>query len=114
MYEIMEKENIVIEDMIYTIRGVQVMLDKDVAKLYQVETKRLNEVIKRNIDRFPKEFCFKLTKEETEELSLRSQFATLNKNNNSRGQHIKYLQYGLTEQGIMMLSKLLKVILLLK
>ena len=66
MYEIMEKENIVIEDMIYTIRGVQVMLDKDVAKLYQVETKRLNEVIKRNIDRFPKEFCFKLTKEETE------------------------------------------------
>ena len=64
MYEIMEKENIVIEDMIYTIRGVQVMLDKDVAKLYQVETKRLNEVIKRNIDRFPKEFCFKLTKEE--------------------------------------------------
>ena len=48
MYEIMEKENIAIEDMIYNIRGVQVMLDKDVAKLYQVETKRLNEVIKRN------------------------------------------------------------------
>lgn len=108
MYEIMEKENIAIEDMIYTIRGVQVMLDKDVAKLYQVETKRLNEVIKRNIDRFPKEFCFKLTKEETEELSLRSQIATLNKNNNSRGQHIKYLPYVLTEQGIMMLSGLLK------
>ena len=108
MYEIMEKENIVIEDMIYTIRGVQVMLDKDVAKLYQVETKRLNEVIKRNIDRFPKEFCFKLTKEETEELSLRSQIATLNKNNNSRGNNIKYLPYVLTEQGIMMLSGLLK------
>ena len=85
MYEIMEKENIVIEDMIYNIRGVQVMLDKDVAKLYQVETKRLNQVIKRNIDRFPKEFCFKLTKEEKEELSLRLQCATLNKNNNSRG-----------------------------
>ena len=108
MYEIMEKENIVIEDMIYTIRGVQVMLDKDVAKLYQVETRKINQVIKRNIDRFPKEFCFKLTKEETEELSLRSQFATLNKNNNSRGQHIKYLPYVLTEQGIMMLSGLLK------
>lgn len=108
MYEIMEKENIVIGDMIYTIRGVQVMLDKDVAKLYQVETKRINQVIKRNIDRFPKEFCFKLTKEETEELSLRSQIATLNKNNNSRGQHIKYLPYVLTEQGIMMLSGLLK------
>ena len=108
MYEIMEKENIAIEDMIYNIRGVQVMLDKDVAKLYQVETKRINQVIKRNIDRFPKEFCFKLTKEETEELSLRSQIATLNKNNNSRGQHIKYLPYVLTEQGIMMLSGLLK------
>ena len=108
MYEIMEKENIVIEDMIYTIRGVQVMLDKDVAKLYQVETRKINQVIKRNIDRFPKEFCFKLTKEEIEELSLRSQFATLNKNNNSRGQHIKYLPYVLTEQGIMMLSGLLK------
>ena len=108
MYEIMEKENIVIEDMIYNIRGVQVMLDKDVAKLYQVETRKINQVIKRNIDRFPKEFCFKLTKEETEELSLRSQFATLNKNNNSRGQHIKYLPYVLTEQGIMMLSGLLK------
>lgn len=108
MYEIMEKENIVIEDMIYNIRGVQVMLDKDVAKLYQVETKRINQVIKRNIDRFPMEFCFKLTKEETEELSLRSQIATLNKNNNSRGQHVKYLPYVLTEQGIMMLSGLLK------
>lgn len=98
----------VIEDMIYNIRGVQVMLDKDVAKLYQVETKRINQVIKRNIDRFPKEFCFKLTKEETEELSLRSQIATLNKNNNSRGNNIKYLPYVLTEQGIMMLSGLLK------
>ena len=108
MYEIMKKENMVIEDMIYNIRGVQVMLDKDVAKLYQVETRKINQVIKRNIDRFPKEFCFKLTKEETEELSLRSQFATLNKNNNSRGQHIKYLPYVLTEQGIMMLSGLLK------
>lgn len=108
MYEIMEKENIVIEDMIYNIRGVQVMLDKDVAKLYQVETRKINQVIKRNIDRFPKEFCFKLTKEETEELSLRSQIATLNKNNNSRGNNIKYLPYVLTEQGIMMLSGLLK------
>ena len=108
MYEIMEKENIVIEDMIYNIRGVQVMLDKDVAKLYQVETRKINQVIKRNIDRFPKEFCFKLTKEGTEELSLRSQIATLNKNNNSRGNNIKYLPYVLTEQGIMMLSGLLK------
>lgn len=102
------KENQKIEDMIYEVRGVQVMLSSDVAKLYQVETKRINEVIKRNINRFPKSFCFQLTNEEITSLSLRSQFATLNKNMNMRGQHLKYLPYVLTEQGIMMLSGLLK------
>ncbi|MBR1376243.1 MAG: ORF6N domain-containing protein [Bacilli bacterium] len=80
----------------------------DVAKLYQVETRRINEVIKRNINRFPNSFCFQLTNEEIDKLFLRSQFATLNKNNNLRGQHYKYLPYVLTEQGIMMLSGLLK------
>lgn len=108
MYEIIEKENLVIEDMIYEIRGKQVMFSKDVALLYQVETKRINEVIKRNINRFPKSFCFQLTKEEIEVLSSRSQFATLNRNNNLRGYNVKYLPYVLTEQGIMMLSGLLK------
>ena len=102
------KENIIVEDMIYEVRGVQVMLSSDVAKLYQVETKRINEVIKRNINRFPSSFCFQLNDEEIEQLSLRSQFATLNKNNNSRGQHFKYMPYVLTEQGVMMLSGLLK------
>lgn len=68
-----------IENMIYEIRGVQVMLSSDVAKLYQEETRRVNEVIKRNITRFPKTFCFQLTKEEIDILSLRSQFVTLNK-----------------------------------
>ena len=68
----------------------------------------MNEVIKRNINRFPKTFCFQLTSEEIDSLSLRSQFATLNKNDNMRGQHYKYLPYVLTEQGIMMLSGLLK------
>ena len=97
-----------IENLIYEIRGKQVMLSSDVAKLYNVETKRINEVIKRNIQRFPKSFCFQLTDEEIDILSLRSQFATLNKNNNLRGQHYKYLPYVLTEQGIMMLSGLLK------
>ena len=77
MNEILEKEKI--ENLIYEIRGVQVMLSSDVAKLYNVETKRLNEVIKRNINRFPETFCFQLTDEEIDELSLRSQFATLNK-----------------------------------
>lgn len=103
-----EKEKIIIEDMIYEVRGVQVMLSSDVAKLYHVETRRINEVIKRNINRFPSSFYFQLTNEEISNLSLRSQFATLNKNNNLRGQHYKYLPYVLTEQGIMMLSGLLK------
>ena len=97
-----------IENMIFEVRGVQVMLSSDVATLYQIETKRLNQVIKRNIDRFPSTFCFQLTDEEINRLSLRSQFATLNKSNNLRGQHYKYLPYVLTEQGIMMLSGLLK------
>jgi len=108
MNEIIDKENVVIEDMIYEVRGVQVMLSSDVAKLYHVEAKRINEVIKRNIKRFPDNFCFQLTNEEVEELSSRSQFATLNKSNNLRGYNIKYLPYVLTEQGIMMLSGLLK------
>lgn len=97
-----------IENMIFEVRGVQVMVSSDVATLYQIETKRLNEVIKRNMDRFPSTFCFQLTDEEIDRLSLRSQFATLNKSNNLRGQHYKYLPYVLTEQGIMMLSGLLK------
>lgn len=108
MNEIIEKENILIEDMIYEVRGVQVMLSSDIAKLYNVETKVLNQTIKRNINRFPNSFCFQLNDVEIEKLSLRSQFVTLNKNNNLRGQHFKYLPYVLTEQGIMMLSGLLK------
>ena len=97
-----------IENMIFEVRGVQVMLSSDVAILYEIETRILNQVIKRNIDRFPSTFCFQLTGEEIDRLSLRSQFATLNKSNNLRGQHYKYLPYVLTEQGIMMLSGLLK------
>ena len=108
MNEIIEKDTIVVEDMIYEVRGVQVMLSSDVARLYHVETKAINQTIKRNINRFPKTFCFQLTNEEVVELCLRSQFVTLNKNNNLRGQHYKYLPYVLTEQGVMMLSGLLK------
>lgn len=107
MKEIIEN-NIIVEDMIYEVRGVQVMLSSDVAKLYQVETKVLNQTIKRNINRFPSQFCFQLNDQEIDELSLRSQFVTLNKSNNSRGQHFKYMPYVLTEQGVMMLSGLLK------
>lgn len=70
-----------IEDKIFTIRGVQVMLDKDLAELYGVETKRINEQVKRNIERFPEEFCFQLTKGEVE--ILRSQIVTLNDENDN-------------------------------
>ena len=108
MKEIINNDNIIIEDMIYEIRGQQVMLSSDVAKIYQVETKVLNQVIKRNIARFPNTFCFQLTNQEINNLFLRSQFVTLNKSNNMRGQHYKYSPYVLTEQGIMMLSGLLK------
>ena len=104
MTDLIVKDNIKIEDLIYEIRGKQVMLDKDVALLYNVETRRVNEVIKRNINRFPDSFCFKLTKEEYN--VLRSQIATSN-DNRSRG-GTRYLPYALTEQGVMMLSGLLR------
>lgn len=94
-----------IRNMIYTVCNQQVMLDNDLAKLYQVETKRLNETVKRNITRFPEEFRFQLNEEETE--SLRSQIATLNEND-GRGKHRKYLPYVFTEQGIAMLSAVLR------
>lgn len=97
-----EIENI--KNLIYTIRGQQVMLDSDVAMLYHYETKKVNQTVKRNIERFPERFCFRLNEQEAE--SLRSQFVTLNKN--GRGQHRKYLPYVFTEQGIAMLSGLLK------
>ena len=106
MYELKEELNI--ENMIYEIRGKQVMFNSDVARLYNVETKVLNQVIKRNINRFPEEFCFQITIEELEKVSSRSHFVTLNKSNNYRGYNIKYLPYVLTEQEIMMLSGLLK------
>ncbi len=89
-----------IENKILLIRGKKVMLDKDLAKLYGVSTKRLNEQVKRNRYRFPEDFMFQLTKEEAN--SLRSQFATL-----KRGEHLKYLPYTFTEQGVAMLSSVL-------
>ncbi len=93
-----------IQSKILTIRDQQVMLDRDLAELYGVETKRLNEQVRRNIERFPEEFRFSLTKEELA-TSLRSQFATLK---NGRGVHSKYTTYAFTEQGVAMLSTVLK------
>ena len=90
-----------IRQRIRTIRGVQVMLDRDLAELYGVETKALNQAVKRNADRFPSDFMVQLTKEEC----LRSQIVTLNE---SRGKHLKYLPYAFTESGIAMLSSVLR------
>ncbi|MBL7936009.1 MAG: ORF6N domain-containing protein, partial [Bacteroidia bacterium] len=77
------------------------MLDRDLAELYGVETKRLKEQVKRNIERFPAHYMFELSKEETE--ISRSQFATL-----KQGENIKYLPYAFTEHGVLMLSAVLK------
>jgi phage regulator Rha-like protein len=89
-----------IEKAILFIRGEKVMLDTDLAELYGVETKRLNEQVRRNPGRFPPDFMFQLTIEEAE--SLRSQFATL-----KRGEHRKYLPYAFTEHGALMLANVL-------
>ena len=84
MTDLIVKDNIKIEDLIYEVRGKQVMLDKDVALLYNVETKALNQTIKRNINRFPDSFCFKLTEEEYKCVNLKFQIETSNNNNMSR------------------------------
>ena len=104
----MENEIIILNEndlknKIYTIRGVQVMLDSDLAEIYGVETKRLNEQVKRNIERFPEEFMFQLFAEEFE--VLRSQIATSKKE--TRGGR-QYLPFVFTEQGVAMLSAVLK------
>ena len=111
---------ILVESKIFMIRGKQVMIDRDLAELYGVETKRITEAVKRNIERFPEEFRFQLTAEEyvflrsqiatlkENEESLRSQFATLKDEEKSqRGKHSKYLPYVFTEQGVAMLSAVL-------
>lgn len=101
-----------IQNRIYEIRGERIMLDRDLASLYEIETKVLNQAVKRNIKRFPIDFMFQLTKEEFEELrfqfeasgnssSSRSQFVTLK---TIRGHNVKYLPYAFTEQGVAMLS----------
>ncbi len=93
-----------IKNLIYTVRGRQVMLDSDVAMLYNYETKYINLAVRRNKERFPENFCFQLTENEVE--SLRLQIATLKPK--GRGEHKKYLPYAFAEQGIAMLSGLLR------
>jgi phage regulator Rha-like protein len=111
---------------IFVIRGQKVMIDESLARLYGVETKVFNQAVKRNIDRFPEDFMFRLTREESDSLRfqfetlnedvLRSQNVTLNEDvlrsqnatlKQGRGQHRKYLPYVFTEQGVAMLSSVL-------
>ena len=96
-----------LQNRIYEIRGQRVILDKDIAQLYEVDTKVLNQAVKRNIDRFPEDFMFQLTNDELEKIrvqvrdldpgqvSLRSQIVTLK---TGRGEHAKYLPLAFTEQ----------------
>jgi phage regulator Rha-like protein len=104
-----------IQNRIYEIRGERIMLDKDLAALYEVEIRILNQAVKRNSKRFPPDFMFQLTKEEYESLrfqietletdiALTSQIVTLKK---GRGEHRKFLPYAFTEQGVAMLSGIL-------
>ena len=98
----------VIAAKIFELRGKKVILDMDLAKLYGVSAKVLNQAVKRNINRFPEDFMFQLSWEEVK--SLRSQFVTLNNakpETTRRGRHIKYLPYAFTQEGVAMLSSVL-------
>ncbi len=103
MNEIIVKDNIKIENLIYEIRGKQVMLDSDLAKLYGVETKRINEAVKNNIEKFPERYCFQLNDKESN--NLRSKIST-SKINSHGGR--RYNQRVFTEQGVYMLATILK------
>ncbi len=92
-----------IQSKIYEIRGQKVMLDYDLAELYEVETKVLKQAVRRNINRFPSDFMFELTRDEYN--SLRSQFVTLEE---GRGKYSKYNPFAFTEQGVAMLASVLK------
>ena len=106
MNEILDKENIVVENMIYEIRGKQVMLDSDLARLYECKngTKVINQAVNRNIERFPSDFYFQLTKEEYS--NLKSQFVTSSTGNSYGG--VRKLPYVFTEQGVAMLATVIK------
>ena len=101
MNEIMEKEIINVENMIYEIDGKEVMLDSDLAKLYQVETKRINEAVKNNPEKFPRRFSFVLNDDELK--NLWSKFSTANISSMSRSNPRVF-----TEQGVYMLATILK------
>ena len=92
-----------IKNSIYEIRGQRIMLDSDLAELYEVEVSQLKRQVRRNIDRFPEDFMFELTRDEYD--ALRCQNGTIK---SGRGQHSKYLPFAFTEEGVAMLSGMLK------
>ena len=104
MNNVIVKDEVKIEDLIYEIRGVQVMLDSDLARLYQVETKRINEAVKNNLEKFPERFSYILTNDE--EKNLRSKISTSSQTNKYGGR--RYNTRVFTEQGVAMLSTILK------
>jgi hypothetical protein len=98
-----------IEARIFVVRGHRVMLDADLAKLYGVQVKAINQAVRRNVERFPADFAFRLEWDEV--AALRSQIVTLNEGGSRasrRGKHAKYAPYAFTEQGVAMLSSVLK------
>ncbi|MGD9556145.1 MAG: ORF6N domain-containing protein [Mangrovibacterium sp.] len=99
----------VIQSKIYEIRGIRVMLDFDLAAMYEVPTKALKQAVRRNIKRFPDDFMFELTNDEYNHLitNTRSQFVTL-ENEDGRGKFPKYAPFAFTEQGVAMLSSVLR------
>lgn len=96
-------ELISIQSKVFTLRGQKIMLDFDLSGMYEIETRTLKQAVRRNLDRFPADFMFEITRDEYH--SLRSQFVILE---NGRGEHSKYLPFAFTEQGVAMLSSVLK------
>ena len=103
----MNDDLIIIQNLIHEIRGKKVMLDFDLARLYQVETKALKQAVRRNLERFPEDFMFTLNQDEHKllKINLRSQFVT---SNESRDKYTRYAPFAFTEQGVAMLSSVLK------
>lgn len=104
----MNEELIPVQNLIYEIRGKRVMLDFDLAKLYQVETKALKQAVRRNLDRFPEDFMFTLTPEEHKLLIVNSRSQNVTTEFKRRNQQTKYMPFAFTEQGVAMLSSVLK------
>lgn len=103
----MNDELVLVQNLIYEIRGKKVMLDSDLAKLYGVETRELKQAVRRNISRFPEDFMFVLSIEEKKAMLSRSQFVTLENRQVGRGSNTKYRPFVFTEQGVAMLSSVL-------